>query len=90
MAPEVLMGEYDEKCDLWSTGVILYMMLAGYPPFDGDNELEIINKVKLGSYCGQPLRNISDEAKDLIKNMLHYNPYERISAEKALSHKFII
>jgi calcium-dependent protein kinase len=50
VAPEVLMSEYDEKCDIWSIGVILYTMLAGLPPFEGENELEIVKKVKKGIY----------------------------------------
>jgi calcium-dependent protein kinase len=42
IAPEVLLGSYDERCDIWSIGVILFTMLAGRPPFEGYNELEII------------------------------------------------
>ena len=48
IAPEVLSTEYDEKCDMWSIGVLLYIMLTGSPPFPGNSELEIVHKVKLG------------------------------------------
>jgi calcium-dependent protein kinase len=50
IAPEVLENRYDQKCDLWSIGVILYILLCGYPPFNGANDDQIIKKVKAGKF----------------------------------------
>ncbi len=71
IAPDVLNGNYNEKCDLWSIGVILYILLCGAPPFNGTDE-QIMAKVKKGSweFRGQIWQSISDEAKDLVKNLI--------------------
>lgn len=91
IAPEVLKGEYNEKCDLWSLGVILYILLSGKPPFDGNDDKEIVNSVRMGTYSitGSEWKNISNDAKDLIKKMLTYDANNRITAEAAINHPWI-
>lgn len=68
IAPEVLNNNYDEKCDLWSIGVILYILLCGYPPFNGSNDEQIIKRVKEGKYRTdeEEWKNISVDAINLI------------------------
>lgn len=90
VAPEVLVGSYDEKCDVWSSGVIIYIMLCGRPPFEGSNTGEILDKVVQRSFTtvGPPWDLISKEALDLINRMLA--PVDtRITALAALSHPWI-
>ncbi|UKJ88413.2 calmodulin-like domain protein kinase [Theileria orientalis] len=91
IAPEVLKGIYDEKCDIWSIGVILYILLSGYPPFNGKTESEIIKKVQIGKYSFEMSHweKVAESAKDLIRKMLVYNPEKRISAAEALEHHWI-
>ena len=91
IAPEVLNEVHDEKCDIWSAGVILYILLCGYPPFNGETDKEIIDSVKTGEFDfpKEEWSVISKEAKDLIKQMLTYNPKKRPSALEVLTHPLV-
>ena len=86
IAPEVLKNGYNEKCDLWSCGVILYILLCGSPPFYGKNEKEIFKKILDGNFTFRHKiwNKISTEAKNLVLKLLQVNPTKRISAQEAL------
>ena len=88
IAPEVLSRNYTEKCDIWSCGVIMYILLTGRPPFFGNTDSEIMYRIKSGKYdlTKYPWSVVSKEAKDLIKALLQPNPNMRLSAEQALKH----
>lgn len=88
VAPEVLTGKYDEKCDIWSMGVILYMLLSGNPPFNGQSDIQIIEAVKKGDFeiDGGVWDEITPSAKDLCLRMLTHDPSQRISAAESLNH----
>ena len=88
IAPEVLKKHYDEKCDIWSCGVIMYILLSGRPPFAGDSDKEIMEKVRIGKYDLEepPFDKLSSSGKDLIKKLLIMDPKKRISAQEALNH----
>ena len=91
MAPEVLKNQYNEKCDLWSCGVILYAMLCGDPPFYSEDENEIYNLILTTEvqFNQEEWQNISDDAKDLIQKLLTKNYKNRLSAVEALQHPWI-
>lgn len=91
MAPEVANYSYTEKCDEWSCGVILYILLCGNPPFPGNTNDEIISKIRKGVYTfDQPIwEHISSEAKNLIQKLL-CPPRSRLSAKEALNHPWIL
>jgi len=91
VAPQVLAGKYGHESDLWSCGVIMFVLLCGYPPFFGETDAEVLVKVKMGNFSFNPAdwKNISDDAKNLIRNLLRMNPRDRYSAEQALNHEWI-
>ena len=69
IAPEVLNRKYNKKCDIWSAGVILYILFCGYPPFNGSTDEKIMHWIKLGkfSFPKEEWDQVSDSVKDLIK-----------------------
>jgi calcium-dependent protein kinase len=91
VAPEVLRGKYNKECDLWSLGVILYILICGYPPFHGETDADVLQKVKLGtfSFNNADWKNVSDDCKDLIRKLLKMNPKDRLTADQALQHVWI-
>lgn len=90
VAPEVLKQNYDKSCDIWSLGIILYIFLCGYPPFEGDDSTEIFRNVLKQELKFDPehWRDISNDAKHLISLMLDKNPQTRITAEQCLQHNW--
>ena len=91
MAPEVYDGFYTEKCDLWSCGVIMYVLLSGVPPFSGLSSYQIISRIRKGHYNLEDRfwKNISQSAKDLIKKLLEKDPKKRISAAEAFHDPWV-
>ena len=90
IAPEVLRHKYDEKCDIWSCGVILYILVIGKYPFIGKDKNEILNNIEHGNYTFPEgfIESSSPEIRDLIQQCLQVNPSLRISAKKAINHPF--
>lgn len=95
VAPEVLKRQgYDEACDIWSLGILLYTMLAGYTPFANgpdDTPEEILNRIGSGKFSlkGGNWDTVSDSAKDLVSKMLHIDPQRRLTAKQVLNHIWI-
>ena len=90
IAPEVLNKDYNEKCDTWSVGVILYMFLTGRPPFNGADSEEIVNSINTKNYdeSNPKLQSRSEEVRDLIKHLLEKDTNKRLSAKEALNHEW--
>jgi len=91
VAPEVINGRYTERCDVWSCGVILYILLSGMPPFEGDDDAQIIRNVKRGQirFDFPEFNGVSKEAKDLILTLCTLNDSKRISAQEALNFHWV-
>jgi calcium/calmodulin-dependent protein kinase I len=93
VAPEILHGvPYGTKADMWSLGVITYILLGGYPPFIEQNQRELFKKIKRGLYEFHPeyWGSISPEGKDLISRLLTVDPNRRITASDALRSSWIL
>mmetsp|Transcript_19154 Transcript_19154/g.43564 ORF Transcript_19154/g.43564 Transcript_19154/m.43564 type:complete len:514 (-) Transcript_19154:74-1615(-) len=91
VSPQVLHGKYTFMCDLWSCGVIMYVLLCGYPPFVGRSDAEVLQKIRLGHvhFPSADWKHVCCDAKDLIRKLLKVNPKERLNAEQALNHSWI-
>mmetsp|Transcript_6270 Transcript_6270/g.9148 ORF Transcript_6270/g.9148 Transcript_6270/m.9148 type:complete len:440 (+) Transcript_6270:277-1596(+) len=91
VAPEVLKKSYSEACDLWSLGVIVYMLLSGAPPFYGRTDEAIKASIVNGEYTfpHELFRDVSDEAMAFVSTLLSYNTEYRYTAEQALTHSWL-
>ena len=88
MAPEVLNGQYDSKCDTWSLGVLLYVFMSGYLPFQGDNRNEVFGKISAAKFHFDhaEFKVCSELVLDFIRRLLIVDPKKRLSAADALQH----
>lgn len=91
VAPEVLMGSYDARCDIWSLGVIAYMLVSGAPPFWGKNDHEIRSNILTGlwDFPQHFFSDVSPLAKDFIARLLQHDPERRMSIKEALAHNWL-
>ena len=91
IAPEVLRQDYNEKCDIWSCGVILFILLSGYPPFSGRNDEEIMQSIRNGRFAfhAQHWSHVSDDAKAFIRKLLEVDYNRRPSAEECLKDPWL-
>ena len=89
-SPEVLKNNYNQKCDIWSCGVIMYVLLSGKYPFYGSSEEEITRKILMGKYNFEDKHfdNVSENAKDFIRKCLIHDKNKRITVKEALKHEF--
>ena len=94
IAPEVLKRDYGPECDMWSAGVMLYILLCGYPPFWGDNDEEIYESVRCGEFdyddpAWDKVSAGAGSARDLIESLLTLDTEARLTAKQALDHPWI-
>ncbi|KAJ4882973.1 Calcium-dependent protein kinase 17 [Raphanus sativus] len=91
IAPEVLKRKYGPEADIWSIGVMLYILLCGVPPFWAESENGIFNAILKShvDFSSDPWPSISPQAKDLVKKMLNSDPKQRLTAAQVLNHPWI-
>lgn len=93
VAPEILKGQpYGREVDMWSLGVIAFILLCGYPPFFDDNQNQLFAKIKKGQFEFEKefWGEVSDQAKDLIRKLLVVDPAKRLTARDVLKHPWIV
>jgi len=89
-APELLTGDYTNKCDMWSVGVAVFILLTGYMPFGSCDERTLKKSIRDGRFVERKsFENLSPEATDFVRKLLHVDPTQRLSAKEALGHDFI-
>lgn len=90
IAPEVLNRDYDSRCDIWSLGIIMYVLLVGNAPFNSKDDRTIYRLIKNSKNTGVPIpynyQDISNNGIDLYTKLLNYKPRRRITIDEALSH----
>lgn len=92
VAPEILKNiPHDQRADLWSVGVVVYLLLVGYPPFMKDTQSELFQQIRCcdWKFRSEDWENISDDAKELIQNLLVADPEQRWTADQALACAWI-
>ncbi|KAL2920598.1 Calcium-dependent protein kinase 17, partial [Bienertia sinuspersici] len=91
IAPEVLSGGYTQAADVWSAGVILYILLSAMPPFWGKTKSKIFDAVRAADlhFPSEPWDRVSESAKELIKKMLCIDPLKRLTAEQVLADSWM-
>ena len=89
-SPEVVKDKYDFDCDEWACGIMMYILLTGYPPFEGNDEDEIFENIlkKEANFDVPELKNITENCIDLMRRLLEKNVKKRIKADEALKHPF--
>lgn len=92
IAPEVLQKDYDESCDLWSVGIIAYILLCGYPPFNGADNSAVYAAVRRGAYYfpSSEWRHVSYEARDFIRRLLQVDVSKRMTIDQAIRHPWMV
>lgn len=92
MAPEIVRKQnYGKPVDMWAFGVVLYILLCGYPPFYHENQKALAEQIIRGQYSYHPQywSNVSEDAKDLISKLLDINPHTRLTVDGALQHPWL-
>jgi len=92
VSPQVLTRSYNIQCDLWSCGIIMYIMLCGHPPFRGKTQPKVLAKVMEGDvvFDAKVWTTVSHAAKNMIKMLLHKDPLQRHTAEQALADPWLL